>query len=76
MPLEDWAHTVSFLPHLLLPVLQASPLCRPLQKPLGNKEVSTRGNNNQSQHQVKDLRLCYNLDKRTPKLDEAGLGYA
>lgn len=75
MPLEGWANTVSFLPHLLLPVFQASLLCRPLQRPLGNKEGATRGTNNQIQHQVKDLELCYNLDKRTTKLDEAaGLG--
>lgn len=71
---EDWANTVSFLTHLLLPVFQAS-LLQPLQRPLGNKEGATRGTNNQIQHQVKDLELCYNLDKRTTKLDEAaGLG--
>lgn len=71
---EDWANIVSFLPQLLLPVFQAS-LLQPLQRPLGNKEGPTRGTNNQIQHQVKDLELSYNLDKRTTKLDEAaGLG--
>lgn len=49
------------------------PIMQATSETLGKQKVATKGNNNQIQHQVEDLKLCYNLDERTTKLDEAGL---
>lgn len=72
MPLEDWTHLSHFC-HTYYYQSSKQAYYAATSETLGKQKVATKGNNNQIQHQVEDLRLCYNLDERTTKLDEAGL---